>query len=212
MILAPLLLLSYLIGAFPTAVLVGKISKGIDIREHGSGNAGGTNAFRVLGWKAGTLVSIVDLGKGALAAKVIASLPLGPLPVEPVVVAILCGLFAVIGHVFPIYVGFKGGKGVATGAGMLLTIAPIPVGVAVVVFVSALLLTGWVSLGSLLGASTIPLSMVLLDRYTAFHYHPLLLWLTVSLALFVLFTHRKNIRDLIRGQERSFPHLRLFRR
>lgn len=210
MILASLLLLSYLIGAFPTAVLVGKISKGIDIRVHGSGNAGGTNAFRVLGWKAGTLVSIVDLGKGALAAKVIASLPLGPLPVEPEVVAILCGLFAVIGHVFPIYVGFKGGKGVATGAGMLLTIAPISVGLAIIVFVSALLLTGYVSLGSLLGAMTVPLSMVLLDRFTAFRYHPLLLWLTVALAVFVLFTHRKNIRDLVRGQERSFTHLRLF--
>lgn len=212
MILAAFLLISYLIGAFPTAVLVGKLSKGIDIREHGSGNAGGTNAFRVLGWKAGTVVSFVDLGKGALAAKVIASLPLGPLPVEPVVAAILCGLFAVIGHVFPIYVGFRGGKGVATGAGMLLTVASIPVGCAVLVFAGALFLTGYVSLGSMLGASAVPLSIFLLDRYTTFEYHPFLLWLTVALALFVLFTHRKNIRNLIHRQERSFPRLRLFRR
>jgi glycerol-3-phosphate acyltransferase PlsY len=114
--------------------------------------------------------------------------------------------------VFPVYIGFRGGKGVATGAGMLVTIAPLPIGFAALVFVSALLLTGYVSLGSLLGAITVPLSMVLLDRLTTFHYHPILLWLMITLALFVLFTHRRNISNLVRGQERSFPQLRLFRR
>lgn len=212
MVLASLLLLSYLIGALPAAFLAGKILKRIDIREHGSGNAGGTNAFRVLGWKAGVVVSVVDLGKGVIAAKVIASLPLGPLPVEPVVAAILCGLSAVIGHVFPVYIRFRGGKGVATAAGMLVAIAPIPIGIAVVLFVSAVLLSGCVSLGSLLGAITVPATLVLLDRYTAWHYHPLLIGLTAVLAAFILFTHRKNIANLLRGEERSFPHLRLFRR
>ncbi len=209
--LAGLLLISYLIGAVPSALIAGRLLGGIDIRKHGSGNVGGTNAWRVLGWKAGLPVSIVDVGKGAVAATLISRLPFGPYPVDPTILPILCGLAAVIGHVFPVYTGFRGGKGVATGGGMLAAIAPIPVGMAAGVFVVALLLTGWVSLGSLLGALTVPLAIALLDAHTAAQYPPLLLGLTSALAAFIWFTHRGNIVRLVQGKERRFPNLQIWR-
>ena len=209
--LAGLLLISYLIGAIPSALIAGKLLGGIDIRKHGSGNVGGTNAWRVLGWKAGLPVSIVDVGKGAVAATLISRLPFGPYPVDLTILPTLCGLAAVIGHVFPVYTGFRGGKGVATGGGMLAAIAPIPVGLAAGVFVVALLLTGWVSLGSLLGALTVPLAIALLDTHTAAQYPSLLLGLTSALAAFIWFTHRGNIVRLVRGKERCFPRLQIWR-
>ena len=210
--LAGVLLISYLIGAIPSAVIAGKLLKGIDVRKHGSRNVGGTNAWRVLGWKGGVPVSIVDVGKGAVAATLILRLPFGPFPVDPTILPILCGLAAVIGHVFPIYIGFRGGKGVATGGGMLLAIAPIPVGMAAGVFAVALFSTGWVSLGSLLAAVTVPLAIVLLNTYTAAQYPTLLLGLTAVLAAFVWFTHRRNIVRIIHRNERCFPNLQIWRR
>jgi glycerol-3-phosphate acyltransferase PlsY len=209
--LAGLLLISYLIGAVPSALIAGRLLGGIDIRKHGSGNVGGTNAWRVLGWKAGLPVSIVDVGKGAVAATLIPRLPFGPLPVDPTILPILCGVAAVIGHVFPVYTRFRGGKGVATAGGMLAAIAPIPVGMAAGVFAVALFLTGWVSLGSLLGALTVPLAIALLDAHTAAQYPSLLLGLTSALAAFIWFTHRGNIVRLVQGTERRFPNLQIWR-
>ena len=110
MALAAVLALSYLLGAFPSGVVIGRVLKGIDIRQHGSGSAGATNAWRVLGWRVALPIAVIDVGKGIAAAAGIARLPLGPLPLDLEVVAILCGLAAVSGHVFPIYIGFRGGK------------------------------------------------------------------------------------------------------
>jgi len=211
MTLAVLLALSYLIGAFPSAILIGRAARGVDIRDHGSGNAGATNAWRVLGWRVGLPVAILDVAKGAAAAAGIARLPLGALPLNLDVVAILCGLAAVVGHVFPIYTGFRGGKGVATAGGMLIATAPLPVGCAVGAFLAALLLSGTVSVGSILGAWAIPVSSLLLDRFTRFSYPPLLIGLTIGLALFIVYTHRANIVRLLHGEERSFPRLQLWR-
>lgn len=206
-----LFLISYLIGAVPTAVIAGKLLKGIDIRKHGSGNVGGTNAWRVLGWKAGLSVLIVDVCKGVIAATLIPRLPFGPFPVDSANLPILCGVAAVIGHVLPIYIGFRGGKGVATGAGMLVAIAPIPVGMAVGVFVVTVFATGWASLGSLLAAVTVPLAIALLNVYTAMRYPSLFLGLTAALAAFIWFTHRGNIVRLLQGRERSFPRLQVWK-
>lgn len=212
MTLAVLLVISYLIGAFPSAVVIGRAAKGVDVRQHGSGNAGATNAWRVLGWRVGAPVALVDVAKGAAAAAGIARLPLGPIPLDPASVAILCGLAAVAGHVFPIYTGFRGGKGVATAGGMLIATASIPVACALAVFLFVLSLSGKVSLGSILAAWAIPISALLLDRLTRLTYPPLLIGLTAGLALFILYTHRSNVARLLKGEERSFPRLQIWRR
>jgi glycerol-3-phosphate acyltransferase PlsY len=210
--LAVVLVLSYLIGAFPSGVVIGRIVKGIDIRRHGSGSAGATNVWRVLGWHIALPVAVIDVAKGAATAAGIARLPLGPLPLSLEVVAILCGLAAVLGHVFPIYIGFRGGKGVATAGGMLIATAPIPIACALGVFLFAVFLSGKVSLGSILAAWTIPVSALLLDLLTDLAYPPLLIGLTGGLALFILYTHRTNIARLLKGEERSFPQLQLWKR
>lgn len=209
--LATVLVLSYLIGAFPSAVVIGRMSKGIDIRQHGSGNAGATNAWRVLGWRGGLPVAVIDVAKGAGAAAGIARLPLGPFPLSLESVAALCGLAAVLGHVFPIYTEFRGGKGIATAGGMLLAIAPIPVVCALGVFLLVLILFGIVSIGSILAAWTIPVAALLLDRFTRLSYPSWLIGLTGGLAVFVLYTHRSNLARLLRGEERSFPRPRLWK-
>jgi glycerol-3-phosphate acyltransferase PlsY len=210
--LAALLVLSYLLGAFPSGVVIGRILKGIDIRHHGSGNAGATNAWRVLGWRIALPIAVIDVGKGAAAAAGIARLPFGSLPLSFEVVALLCGLAAVLGHVFPVYTGFRGGKGVATAGGMLIATAPIPVGCALGVFLLTIFLSGKVSLGSILAVWTIPIAALLLDLFTDLGYPPLLIGLTGGLALFILFTHRANIIRLLKGEERSFPQLQLWKR
>lgn len=212
MAIAVLLVIAYLIGSLPTAVIMGKLIKGIDIRKEGSGNAGATNIWRVIGWKAGVAVLLIDFGKGAFAAAAIPLLQLGPVLLDPAVIAILCGLAAVIGHVFPIYIGFRGGKGVATTAGMLFAVAPLPLGIAVALFGITVFIFGRISLGSLVGALSAPAAIVLLDRYASFQYHPLLIALSSALTLFILFTHRGNISRLFQGTERSVPSLQLWKR
>jgi len=211
-ILAVHFLASYLLGAFPTSVLLGRLVRGIDVRDHGSGNAGATNAWRVLGWRIGLPVILIDVAKGAVAATVVARLPLGPVPVDPQTLAVLCGLAAVLGHVFPIYLKFRGGKGVATAAGMLVATAPIPVGCAAGVFALCLFLSGRVSVGSISAAWTVPISTLLLQRYAGIQHSTLLIGLTFALAVFITITHRKNLRRLLRGEEPSFPQLQVWKR
>ncbi len=197
-----LIVIAYLIGAIPTAVAMGKVLKGIDIRTVGSGNAGATNTWRVLGWRAGATVLAIDLGKGLIAAALVPKIPIGPLLLSSANVAILCGLAAVIGHVFPVYIGFRGGKGVATTAGMLIVVAPIPLGIGAGMFTLAFILTGRMSIGSLLGAVSVPIAIVFLDYCGLFTYPVLLLALTSALAAFIAFNHRMNIVRLMRGEER----------
>ena len=212
MAFAALLVLSYAIGAFPSAVVIGRLLKGIDIRQHGSGNAGATNAWRVLGWRGGLPVAVIDVAKGAIAAAGIARLPFGPLPLGLDSVAVLCGVAAVLGHVYPVYTGFRGGKGIATAGGMLIATALPPVGCALAVFLLTIFLFGKVSLGSILAAWTVPVSALLLDLFTGLSYPPLLIGLTGGLALFILYTHRPNLARLLKGEERSFPQLQLWKR
>lgn len=212
MALAGLLIIAYLVGAFPTAVLAGRLLRGIDIRTQGSGNAGATNTWRVLGWRAGVSVLLIDLGKGVVAAALVTRIPLGSLPLDSSTIAILCGMAAVIGHVFPVTAGFRGGKGVATGAGMLLAVAPVPMGIALGVFGVAILLSGHVSLGSILGALCVPVTIALLNTIGGAAYPMLLIGLTAALAAFVLFTHRSNIVRLLQGNERTVSRLVAWRR
>lgn len=197
-------LVGYLVGGIPTAYLAGRL-RGIDIRRHGSGNVGGTNALRVLGWKLGLPVMALDVGKGYLVTAFLPRLPLGR--GEPVSLALAAGLGAFLGHVFSPYLRFRGGKGVATGAGVVLALAPLPAALSVAVFVLVVFGTGIVSLGSLSAAVTFPVGAFLLDRYAN---HPISVEvraLAVGLAVLVFFTHRSNLRRLATGRENRFRRL-----
>jgi glycerol-3-phosphate acyltransferase PlsY len=190
-----LLVAAYLLGSIPTAVLVSKVFFGVDVRTLGSGNAGATNVARTLGWKAALPVVLVDVGKGALAA----ALPsLFHLPAPPWL-PLACAAAAVLGHTFPVFAGFAGGKGVATAGGALLVLAPALVGVAAVVWLSLVLATRIVSLASLAAAATLAAAAFLLPR-VGWGIKPL----AVALAVFVFWTHRQNIRRLASGKEPRF--------
>ncbi|MFC5270540.1 glycerol-3-phosphate 1-O-acyltransferase PlsY [Adhaeribacter terreus] len=195
-------LVAYLVGAVPTALWVGKAYYGIDIREHGSGNSGATNTFRVLGKKPGTIVMLVDIFKGWTATSLVGFLVIfNAIPAENVVpFQLLYGFLAVLGHVFPVYAGFKGGKGVATLLGMVLAIQTEAALVCLGIFIVVLLISKYVSLGSMLAALAFPLLM-LLPWFRPEHSTTLLVSFGVIVAVLVIFTHRKNISRLIHGNE-----------
>lgn len=187
MLIALLIILAYLIGSIPTGLIVGKLAKGIDIREHGSGNLGATNAFRTLGVKAGSIVIAGDILKGTLAT----ALPfLMHVDIHP----LLAGVFAVLGHVFPVFAKFKGGKAVATSGGVLLFYAPLLFITMVMVFFIFLYLTKFVSLSSMLtGIYTVIYSLFVHDKY--------LLIVVTLLTIFVIYRHRANIKRIINKTE-----------
>lgn len=194
------LALAYLLGAIPTSVWVGKIFYKIDIRQHGSGNAGGTNTVRILGWKAGIPVIIFDIFKGWFAVFFLSKMfpETSVLPGDYLLIAY--GLIAVIGHVFPIYVGFKGGKGVGTLAGVGLALFPLALLAAFGVFLLVAIPTRYVSLGSIFAAISFPLFLIFVFHETS---TPVLV-LGIFASVFIIFTHRKNIERLYRGKENKF--------
>ena len=160
--LLAILAVSYIIGSIPTSLMAGKMLKGIDIRNFGSGNAGGTNAFRVLGWKPGLIVTLIDIVKGVVAAVSVVAFfrhhPIGTFPdMNEVALRLLAGMSAVIGHVFTLFAGFKGGKGVSTAAGMLIGIAPVSMLIVVAIFLLTVYLSRYVSVASMLAAIAFPL-------------------------------------------------------
>ncbi|MFO7895179.1 MAG: glycerol-3-phosphate 1-O-acyltransferase PlsY [Longimicrobiales bacterium] len=187
-------LLAYLVGATPTSYLVGRLVYGIDLRQRGSGNLGATNVFRVLGWRAAVPVGLVDVAKGAVP---VALFPRWDQTAAPEW-ALAYGAAAIVGHVFSVYVRFKGGKGVATSAGVFAALAPWATLAALGAWVVVVALTRIVSLGSLVAAVTLPVAVYLTDE-------PMLeLSLAVGLALFVIYAHRSNIGRLLRGEENRF--------
>lgn len=206
---AAALVLSYFLGSFPTSIVVGKLFYHKDIRTEGSGNAGGTNTFRVFGWKAGVLVVLIDVGKGVAATLLVSRLAAGvPLPLDAVRLA--CGTAATIGHVWTIFAGFRGGKGVAAAAGTLAAVAPLPFLAALAAFALGILSTGIVSVGSLSAAAVFPLS-ALAFRAAGLPISNVLLSFSFLLAPLIVWTHRKNIGRLIRGEENRFEKLRILR-
>ncbi|PIQ20745.1 MAG: acyl-phosphate glycerol 3-phosphate acyltransferase [Cytophagales bacterium CG18_big_fil_WC_8_21_14_2_50_42_9] len=200
LIIAAFLLAAYLLGAIPTAVWVGKSFYGIDVRQHGSGNAGATNTFRVLGKKPGAFVMLVDILKGWAATSLANILVMLEVisPEKLILFKIILGILAVIGHIFPIYVGFKGGKGVATLMGMVLAIQPVAALICLGIFMVVLLVSKYVSLGSMIAAVAFPL-LLLLPRF--YPDEPLLIVFGFILSLLVILTHKKNINRLLQGQE-----------
>jgi glycerol-3-phosphate acyltransferase PlsY len=184
----------YLIGAVPTSYLAGRLAKGIDLREHGSKNLGATNVYRLLGWGWAIPVALIDVLKGVLPVAVIA-----PLSGGPAWVPVACGVAAVLGHVFSPYVRFKGGKGVATAAGMFLALAPLAVLCAFPVWALVVWLSGYVSLGSVVTAALFPV-WVRLTRPEA----PYAFYAAVALAALIVVSHRANLRRLVAGTENRF--------
>ncbi|MFQ6617929.1 MAG: glycerol-3-phosphate 1-O-acyltransferase PlsY, partial [Fidelibacterota bacterium] len=148
----------YLVGSIPTSIIAGKLLRGIDIRKHGSGNAGATNVFRVLGPKPGIAVMLIDIGKGVLATLVISSIRVDPVPLSAALVQIIAGLSAVSGHIWTIFARFRGGKGVGTAAGMVFSLFPIAALICLGVFVVIVISTRYVSIASMSSAVALPLS------------------------------------------------------
>lgn len=210
------IVISYLIGSIPTSLWVGKLFKGVDIRNHGSGNAGATNTFRILGWKPGVVVLAIDFMKGFACAWWVSNLAYvissGPIPVIPnwslnAFLMIICGITAVIGHMFPLYAKFDGGKGMAAATGMLVAIEPLAVGISFVIFLAVMFSSRFVSLASLVAAFIYPLTL-LIERYVfSFEIDGSVIILAAFIGLFIIYMHRGNIKRLLNGTEnkvRSF--------
>ncbi|HEY9178471.1 MAG TPA: glycerol-3-phosphate 1-O-acyltransferase PlsY [Flavipsychrobacter sp.] len=196
--IAVLIVLAYLVGSIPTAVWVSKRLFGIDIREHGSGNAGATNTFRILGPKAGTAVMLVDMMKGFIAVKLAIFSPYGALSTEQSVnLQVFLGLFAVVGHIFPIWAEFKGGKGIATLFGMILSIQPLVAVSMVGVFMLMLYITRYVSLSSITASIAFPLMIFFIFKEPELSYKIF----AIATAFLVVLTHHKNINRIINGNE-----------
>lgn len=191
---------SYLIGSVSPSIILGKLLKGIDIREHGSGNAGSTNAFRVLGKWAGITVLLLDIFKGYFAVKFISLLAGENTIISSTLIYILSGFAAVTGHVWTLFHSFKGGKGVNTATGVLLALIPIPTVLAAGIFLIALLITRYVSLGSMLASLSLPI-ILLIQRQRGINVPLELIIFTLVISAFIIYTHRANIKRLMRGEE-----------
>lgn len=199
--LVGIVILAYLFGSIPSAVWFGEAFYGVDVREYGSGNAGATNTFRVLGKRAGSIVMFVDIFKGWTATNLPYLLDAAvvgiPSSVQFVNFQLALGVIAVLGHLFPVFAGFRGGKGVATLFGMVIAIHPEAALCCVSVFLLTLITTHYVSLSSILAGFTFPFSI-------AFVFHtsvPAVLLYGVAICALILVTHQKNIERLLKGHE-----------
>jgi glycerol-3-phosphate acyltransferase PlsY len=192
------LLLSYLVGSIATAVWVGKIFHGVDVREHGSGNAGATNVIRVLGWKTGVPVLLIDVLKGWGAAMLPIFINLaGDGTALLTNFQILAGLAAILGHIFPVFAGFRGGKGVATIFGVLMAIHPLLTLSCLGVFLVVLLISGYVSLSSMSAGVAFPIFLFLFFDTPSLFFKVF----SIIVAIALIFTHMKNISRLLKGEE-----------
>ncbi|MBN1158200.1 MAG: glycerol-3-phosphate 1-O-acyltransferase PlsY [Bacteroidales bacterium] len=197
---AVILILAYLIGSIPTSVWIGKKFFDIDIRDHGSKNAGSTNAIRYLGWKAGLVVLSFDVFKGWLAVNLIHLTNFYiPETGNFIEFQLLLGIAAILGHIFPIYVGFRGGKGVATLFGLMLAINPEPTLICTGIFIITLILTKYVSLSSMIAGFSFPVMVIFVFQTTTTS----LVIFSLIIAVLLLFTHQKNIERLLRKEEKK---------
>lgn len=200
-----IILLAYLLGSIPTSVWVSRYFFNIDIREYGSGNAGATNSFRVLGKSWGTFVMLVDMLKGLLAVKLVYLLPFyADHDIAKTNLQIGLGLAAVLGHIFPIWADFRGGKGIATLFGLVLGISPWTALSCIGVFLLVLYLTRFVSLSSILASAAFPIFILVIFNVDNHAYRVF----AVAVALLVILTHQKNITRLLKGNESKVPILK----
>ena len=200
-----LIVIAYLIGSVPTAIWLSKAYYGIDIREYGSGNSGATNTFRVLGPRWGSLVMFVDILKGVVATSLYILLPYYLTDEwERTNFMIGLGLAAVLGHIFPVWADFRGGKGVATLFGMILAIQPLVAACCVGVFILVLYLTRFVSLSSILAS----VAFAVFILFVFYEQETLYRAFAIAVTMTVLLTHQKNISRLLRGNESKVPILK----
>jgi glycerol-3-phosphate acyltransferase PlsY len=192
-----LLIGAYLLGSIPTAVWIGKWFYNIDVREHGSGNAGATNVFRVLGKRAGIPVLLIDILKGFIAVKLAYFNSDIAGSYRFINLELVLGLASLAGHIFPVFASFRGGKGIATLLGIVLAVLPYAAFVSMGIFLIVLLISGYVSLSSMTAAISFPLLIIFIFKVTV----PSLIVFSVLIAVMVLVTHQKNIVRLIRKEE-----------
>ncbi|MFC1554861.1 glycerol-3-phosphate 1-O-acyltransferase PlsY [candidate division KSB1 bacterium] len=196
--------LSYLLGSIPNSIIFGKILKGIDIRQHGSGNAGATNVFRLLGWKAGIAVGILDLAKGFIPTVFFSQIVVDEIIITHDWVQLIAGMSAVFGHIWTIFAGFKGGKGALTALGMFFGLMPGTAAVCFLVFISVFAVSRIVSLGTLTTAVLLSIIMIVRKFFLGHTIENSILILSGVITLLVIITHISNIKRLINGTENKF--------
>ena len=204
------MIISYIIGSFPTSLLAGKILKGIDIRNHGSGNAGATNVLRTLGWKPGLIVIIIDILKGWVPAFFFINFFQQHELNDDGILKILFGFCSVLGHSYTVFANFKGGKGVGTLLGMLIALFPIAIPLCLVIFITIVVITGYVSLGSIFASLSLPIFILVLPIFEIEPPHLSLIIFSLLIPFFILFTHRSNITRLKNGSENQFKRFMIF--
>jgi len=193
-------IVAYLLGSIPTSVWISRAFFNIDIRDFGSGNAGSTNTFRVLGVKAGIIVFIVDVVKGFIAVNLIHFTKYYiPNSGDYINIQLLLGIAAMLGHIFPVYVGFKGGKGVATLFGVICAISLYPTLIMAGIFIVTLVATRYVSLSSMVAGFSFPVLIIVIFKETT----PTLVIFSLIIAILMLFTHQKNIERLLAKEEKK---------
>ena len=212
------ILAGYFLGAIPFGIIISKHFRGFDLRTKGSGNMGSTNAFRVLGWKLGLMVQLLDLAKG-IGAVLFATYLFNGLPFhnqtpfqDITVFRFFAGIAAVVGHCYTIFAGWKGGKGISTAAGMLVAIAPIETAFAIGIFLLVVVASGYISLGSISAAVMFPTTMFIRQNILGvdiYGYHTLIVG-AIGISTFLIYRHRANIGRLLSNTENRFDKLRIF--
>ena len=192
-----MLLGGYLLGSIPTAVWIGKFFYKIDVREYGSGNAGATNTFRVLGKKAGIPVLLIDVLKGFLAVSLAYFSPYTVGGNQFINLELVLGIASLVGHIFPLFASFRGGKGIATLLGIVLGVHLYGALICMAIFIVILIISGYVSLGSMISAICFPIIVIIVFQTTV----PSLIIFSILIAIMVLITHQKNIERLLRREE-----------
>jgi len=199
-----IIILSYLLGSCPFSIIISKIWRGIDIRDHGSKSAGFTNVYRIMGPLPAVIVLVLDIAKGMTAVLLITQIVFNSVSLSLIDLKILAGVFVILGHVFPIFAGFKGGKGIAAGLGALLSIIPLEVVLALILFVLIVAITRYVSLGSLTATTFIFLALIFERYYLEYQVPTELILMIFCLTAFIFFNHRSNIKRLLAGTENKF--------
>jgi glycerol-3-phosphate acyltransferase PlsY len=210
--LAVIIVISYLLGSFPTGILFGKLFRGIDIRHHGSGNTGATNSFRVLGWKTGLAVALVDIFKGFAAGFWVVRISFfgGGMPESMLFIA--ATLAVVLGHIFPIFAGFRGGRGFGAAVGAVIAQAPLAAPFCLGVFFITLGFTGWVSICAVIAAFTLPVAYVVIALIRGVPLDGVILGFFILIFFLTFYGARKKFFLYFRGGADVFEKVRIFRR